>query len=289
MNPNTRVAVHCYEGDAHQVRDLMHLYTHHGCPITILSPLDSKVIVERREGYYLKYPNIDCKFGGEREGSLDTIDGRTVSIGPKCLERQRRHMEILLTYPENFFLMHDSDSVCLSPELPEYLYKEPNVLWSNLVYNDNLGEQHAFTPGVPRIALQPPWFMSRHTIESLLAVADLVPVESTDLPFIDFWLMKLALKARIVWKGFPDGISAAIPIQPGVLEKIQVDVRHRGLKFIHSVKSQDFAVPLMTAHRQWCDDYRPIGDLRPRTITDTTYDVRRPGNELARKEQTDES
>ena len=101
MNPDTRVAVCCYAGDAHQVTEMLDLYKHHECPVTVLSPTDSKSDV----------PGVDNLYGGKR-----------AYIGQACLDRQVEHFKLLLKYyPEKHFLLHDSDSICISPELPACL------------------------------------------------------------------------------------------------------------------------------------------------------------------------
>lgn len=263
MNPDTRVSVHCYEGDKQQVIDMLPAYTHHGCPVTIISPDDSRVELPAVPGL------LDCAFGGKRQ-----------SMGQLSLDRQREHMRMLLGYPEHFFLMNDADSVCLSPELPAYLYAEPDILWSNLVYDPIPAQQRGYAPGFPRLAFQPPYFLSRPTIERLLAVAEGV-VANPVMPYIDHYMVQLSVKAGLVWKGFPDGVSTGISIEPGKMELAQVEVRHKGAVFIHSVKDRMFLDPLLRAHAAWREDYRGAGDPRLSANTDTTADVRPVGQELA--------
>src|SRR6202040_3913014 len=105
MNENTRVVICCYEGDAHQL--CMPGYLQHGCPITVMSPDDSRVVI----------PGVDCAHAGKR-----------AYIGQDSLDRQLLHMELMLTYPEDHFLCHDSDSIVLDAKLPDYLYAEPDVV-----------------------------------------------------------------------------------------------------------------------------------------------------------------
>ena len=92
MNPDTRVSVHCYEGDGHQVRDALTLYLHHGCPVTVFSPVDSPVMVD----------GVVCRHVGRREGSIMEVSDlalggtedvkRTVTGGKIANERQRDQM-----------------------------------------------------------------------------------------------------------------------------------------------------------------------------------------------------
>lgn len=231
---STRVAVHCYQGDAPLVESLLPLHRRHGLPITIISPEDSQVWL----------PGVDCRQGGLRQ-----------SVGPLAIARQREHMRILLTYPEDFFLMHDSDSLCVSAALPTYLYVEPTVLWSNLVINGNLSEQAAYAPGVPKLALQPPVFASRGVIEALLAVTE-APMDG----FIDHWFAQAATRAGIAIKGFRNGVSLPICTHPGNLMLAQVEARYKGAVFFHSVKSPRFWLPLIQAHQNWLDDGPGVDD-----------------------------
>lgn len=254
LNDDTRVSVHCYEGDAPNVRELHDagLYSHHGCPVTFLSPVDSPVTFEGTE------PWIDFRHGGIRE-----------SAGQGSLDRQRKHMEILLEYPENFFYMNDGDSICLAPRFPDYLYAEPNVLWSNLVFNPIPEQQRGYSDefypeGFPRLAFQPPYFMSRDVIERLLAVADEPAVQCNPvMPFIDHYMVQLAVAAKVTWKAFPDGISYAISTGLGEMERALVEVRHKDVKFVHSVKSRLYWEPLVHERAEYVADFnrRTNGDI----------------------------
>lgn len=275
MNNDTRVSVHCYEGDGHQVRDALHLFTHHKCPVTVLSPIDSRVTIE----------GVDCRYAGYREGSVITrhIDGRDriITAGRIANERQRAQMQTLLEYPEKFFLMNDADSMCLSPELPAYLYNEPDIVWANVAHDPLPDNQPGYPPGFPRLALQPPYFLSRRTIEVMLAVADQVEPNPT-IPWIDHYMLQLAVAAKLVWKGFPDCVSSDLDRYPGNLEWAQVQVRHLGRIFVHSAKSIESWGPLAHAHNQFLADYRPAGDHRPNTDVNTTADIASPGHERMR-------
>ena len=277
MNPDTRISVHCYSGDENQVREKLGLYMHHECPVTILSPEDAPVNID--------HGIVDYRQGGKRSPKIwGGSPMHTPQAGQDSIDRQRRHLEILLEYPEKYFLCNDADSVCLSPNLPEYLYNEPDILWSNLVYDPIPHQQSGYPPNFPRLAFQPPYFLSRTTIERMLAVAEGVKANPV-MPYIDYYMVDLAVRAKLVWKGFPDGFSGGISDSPGVMEHTQVAVRHKGTIFIHSVKTPRYWRPLVEAHHEWRADYRPVGDLRLSANTFTTYGVRPVGSELARDPQ----
>jgi hypothetical protein len=194
LNPDTRVIVCCYEGDMHQINvDAM---KRHECPVTIMSPEDSKAII----------PGVDCAFAGKR-----------AYIGQESLDRQLAQMKLMLTYPENFFLCHDSDSVLLDAKIPGYLYESPHIVWSNQV-NDGIPEHQAtFPPGWPHVAFQPPYFFSRYVLEKMVAAAesgsDLVRATPM-MPFIDYYLVQLTMVAGLEWKGVADHCSCPIAPDP---------------------------------------------------------------------------
>lgn len=237
MNENTRIAICCYAGDQHQVIKALGQYLHHKCPVVVLSPEDSKAEI--------RYPGIENRFAGKR-----------AYIGQESLDRQRLHMQELLKFPENFFLVHDADSVCLSPQIPQYLYDEPGVLWSNVV-NDGIPEhQPAYPEGWPHIAFQPPYFMSRKTIEGLLAGAGDIRANPT-MPFIDHFFVQMAIKANWPYKSFRDGASCPIGFEwPNEFKLICEAVRYRGAIFLHSIKKVEALNRILAERAEFVRSHR---------------------------------
>lgn len=232
LNPDTRVAVCCYQGDQRQVELMLDCNLHHGCPVVILSPEDSPVEILR--------PGVVNRSAGPNEYT-----------GYKSLARFREHLEILLTFPENFFLINDCDSFCLTPKLPDYLYAEPDLLWTNLKVNDAAVQHPFFPPGFPRIAFQPPWFFSRNTIKALLSVTDAV-TPNPDMLFIDYWLVQLALQGGIQWKGFPEAISWPMrdASERGHFSRSAWEcVRYHGTTFVHAIKTREVCDYLLNARK----------------------------------------
>lgn len=232
LNPNTRVAVCGYAGDAHQVTAALRMYHHHECPVTILSPDDAKIEI----------PGEDCRFGGKRQ-----------YIGQLSLDRQREHLRILMTCSEDYFLINDSDSMCLSPKIPQYLYDEPDFLWSNLI-NDNMPfRQHGYYPdGFPKLAFQPPYFLSKKGIETLLSCVEVENIPANPkLAFIDHYMVQLAVKANFPWRDFRDGISCPISSDQNSRRVTWDAVRRRGTVMIHSVKDPQWWEPLVAAHAEF--------------------------------------
>src|SRR5664279_1550369 len=236
MNENTRVAVCCYAGDQHQVIKALGAYLHHGCPVVVLSPEDSKADI--------RYPGIENRFAGKR-----------AYIGQESLDRQRLHLEALLAFPEKYFLVHDADSVCLSPKIPAYLYEPEVMLWSNVVDDGIPGREGAYPAGYPRIAFQPPYFMSRRTIEVLLSGTAWVKANPV-LPFIDHFMLQLALESKCPWKTFRDGISCPFSTDPPSRKLVLEATRDRGLIFIHSVKDEPGMAQLFWEHQKYVRSQR---------------------------------
>ena len=192
LNPDTRVAVVCYKGDQEQVEQMLDLYTHHERPVTILSPENSKVVI--------KHPQVENRHAGKQ-----------AQYGLDANQRMLAHMKILLEYPDQYFLMHESDSVCLDPRIPDYLYRErEDVLFANcghaMPYNAECSPE-----GCPALSFQAPWFMSRKVMETLVSVAPFVPRPVANNArgavewWVDLYLAQLTHEAGLGHKSFPDG------------------------------------------------------------------------------------
>jgi hypothetical protein len=214
MNPDTLVSVHGYSGDSHQIRTFLPTYEHHECPVVILSPTDSPI---DEMG-----PHI-CRTGGLRS-----------YIGKLSIARQIKHLQILLEYPFKFYLLNDADSVCVSPNLPDYCYKEPQVVWSNevsdMMHNRVRGYKY------PRLAFQPPYFISRENIAAIVSASRKVIVD-VQTPFIDWWMMAVVIKAGLSHKTYPHGISCPTFNYPPGIEWMRSSIRHHGAVMLHSLKS----------------------------------------------------
>lgn len=241
MNSDTRVAICAYAGDQHQVIKSLGVYLHHKCPVVVLSPEDSKAEI--------RYPGIENRFAGKR-----------AYIGQDSLDRQRLHLQLLLTFPENHFLVHDADSMCLSPEIPAYLYREPDVVWSNLV-NDDIPEhlpEFATRDNWPHVAFQPPYFLSRKTIQKMLSVADHPGVKASPImPFIDFYFVQLTMTAGLPYRRFTHCVSCSD--HPSLLgtEIMSKQVREDGAVFIHSVKRPEVYQRLLRDRNEYLRTHPP--------------------------------
>jgi hypothetical protein len=237
-NADTLVAVSGYAGDKHQIENNLPYYLHHACPVLILSPADAPItsVADSR---------VHCQWAGEKGW-----------IGPQTLRRHRKFLEMLLTFPHKYFLLHDADSVCLSQILPRYLYQNPDMLWSNEVLDTNPSPSL-----LPKIALQPPYFFSRSVLQGILAHADNLPTSYTGtspegwtLPFptqcIDHYFLQLACGSGFPHFNFHSGASFETTSVHG-LETMAELVRVHGRDMIHQVKSKEVLDRLVMEHARY--------------------------------------
>jgi hypothetical protein len=253
MNNNTRISVHCYEGDAHQIADAKQLYLHHECPVTVISPTDSPAA---------PIEGLEMRNAGQRDGSVEErmVDGaiRVVTSGPIANQRQIEQMKLLLTYPEDFFLMNDADSFCLSPQIPKYVYDRSDIIWCNYVHDPLPANQPGYASypkKFPHAAMQPPYFLTRRSIERLIAVADQV-VPNKVMPWIDHFMLQLAWAANVEPKRFLDSVASDVDRYPENLEPTLRLIRNQGCVFVHSSKSPKTWQPMIEAHNQYLQRHR---------------------------------
>lgn len=234
MNPDTLVAVSCYAGDVGQVTGNIEAYVHHQTPVVIFSPEDSPVDL----------PGWDCRHAGKR-----------AYIGQDSLDRQRKYLEILLTYPHKYFLFNDSDSMCLSAEIPRYVYDSPDVVWSNEVV-----EPRPHASSLPKIAMQPPYFLSRALIQRMVGVADRIVIHPIT-PYIDHYMLQLVCEAGIFHKNFLEAGEPWTKVnrmgEPWGESwgEMSGRVRYHGRVFVHPVKSSDHLHRLLAHHRAYAQEH----------------------------------
>lgn len=238
LNADTLVAISAYAGDRHQVENNMPYYLHHQCQVVLFTPEDSPI----DNGMH---PGVICYKAGKKGW-----------IGPQTLERQRIYLEALLKFPQKYFLFNDSDSVCLSAKLPDYLYATPDVIWSNEVLDTNPAPSR-----LPKLALQPPYFFSRTAVEEMLKASKNLPTSYyagvsgyNDLPVptecIDHWMLQVACGSGCVHHSFFTGASFETDSPHG--EDTMVDlVRNHGRVLVHSIKRKPVLDRLVQAHGQY--------------------------------------
>lgn len=233
-NPDTRVVISCYQGDTQQVADLMPFFQHHGCPVSLFSPENAPATL----------PGFDCR-----------VFGNVGQNGPVAHARQLAYLKALLSYPEQFFLMHESDSFCLDAQIPRYLFDTPDTFWSNAI--SDCGTR----PGVLTLSFQAPWFMSRKVITAMTEAADHV-VFASDLPWVDHYFVQLVQASGIPWHPFKDAVCCPIAASPYVnisqehrdiyAEGFRIGLRRarEGANMIHACKSIEAAYALRTEYER---------------------------------------
>ncbi len=222
LNPDTLVAVCGYSGDASQVKALLPYILHHQCPVLILSPEDAPITPAALG--LRGHPQLLFREAGKR-----------AYIGPDSLERQKQHMRVMLEHPFKHILMHDSDSLCLSPKLPRYLYDE-DVFWSNEAsdHMHTMPEGYAF----PRYAAQPPYFCSRRSLQAHYEACARLPFDDMKLQFIDHYLMRLSAEAKEPHKTFPNGVSCPTRDHPPGVAHMLDRIAHGGI-MLHAIKTRE--------------------------------------------------
>ncbi len=231
MNESTLLVGCGYAGDAHQIKVLLPVWQHHNIPIVVMSPIDSPI---ESMG-----PHI-CR-----------TEGLRAYIGQKSLDRQWMQMRAALEFnqadgtPFQWFLLNDSDSFVFTPELPAYLYEDPEIVWSNQVNDFRVpGESWQGLPpwpldyhaGFPLVAMQPPYFLSRQAMQRMVDIASSIKM-CPICPFIDWWMVQATITAKLKHSGFRTGASCETTTANGLAVMSQ-RVREYGATFIHSVKTQ---------------------------------------------------
>lgn len=244
MNESTLVVVHCYDGDKQQVIDFLPEYLHHDCPVLVLSPEDSPV--------QITHPSVTCRSAGKR-----------AYTGQLTLDRQRAHLEILREFPQQHFLLHDSDSVCLSPHLPRYLYANPSLVYFNAAPTERFltmqvedADERAELFRLFPVVFQPPVFFSRDSLERMLAVSD-AAMESLP-PFaklIDWYLRAMTQLAGLHALAMPDGICRPI-WAPYEIARVYANVRLHDVRFLHSIKTREVMDVMSAARHEYAHDSR---------------------------------
>jgi len=242
LNPALLVSVHCYQGDAHQVRMNMAYYEHHQAPVVIVSPEDSPV--------------------GDMGPHWCRSAGQKGYTGISTWKRQKVQMQLLFDMPGNFnwFLMNDADSFCLTPKIPEHLFPDDNTLYSNLVNDFRRPGETSFGVtwpidyhvGYPLFAAQPPYLVHRHALKRIIAAVDNVPDEQIT-PNID-WLMVCAPhRAGVKLAGLP-GASCETITDNGRAVMRECIIK-RGATFIHAIKNKEGLQAVRTAYASRLETY----------------------------------
>jgi hypothetical protein len=219
---DTLVVVQCWSGDVDRVKRALDQYTHHGFPILLLSPTDAPARID--------HPMITCESAGPNDYN-----------GQQSIERYKAQLALLLEYPVTHFLLNESDSFCIEPNIPGYLYSNDDFVWGNytdvLYYMELNGEPNpeaAYVKHNP--AIQAPWFFSRTALEKMVAVFDdVVDALPSYARYIDWWFHTAPHLAGLDHRSYASqGISYPITNTSEADHVYQAILR--GAVMIHSVK-----------------------------------------------------
>ena len=214
MNEDTRIVVFCYDGDRDLVERHFPVHRSHQCPISIMSPSDSTVFIG----------GADCRNAGKR-----------AYIGQDSINRHRAHLEMCLEYSEQYFLLHDADSLCLSPEIPHRWHRHADTC----VFSGEVPETRPHETPYPKTAMQPPYYLHRSTIAQLLAAE---PVEVHPItPYIDWWWTAQCWKAGV--SHLPHSVLMHPSTGPKFTgsdpwETAAYSIRHCGAVMMHPIKDK---------------------------------------------------
>ena len=253
MNPDTLVVVHCYQGDADQVQTFMPWYTAHQCPVLVLSPEDSPV----------NLPQAECRSAGKRGWK-----------GQHTLARQLAHWKIALEHPQSWFFLNDADSMCLTAELPAYLYANPFKFWCNVLCHENEHREDDHPN------LNPPYFMHRSVLQALVNEAEQRPEldghvppdhdHSNDTPeeniscdlcywqAIDGFYTNLVInRLQIPYEDYPDGATTWPRGMGDMIESCR-----RGARMLHGAKNGAHIMLCQSGYNGWVLEQQMLEERR---------------------------
>jgi len=251
MNPDTLVVVHCYEGDKPLVENFLPVFVHHQRPVLVLSPEDSQV--------HIDFPGVSNASAGEAGWK-----------GQHTVLRQIEHWRLALQYDNSqWFLLNDADSMCLDPELPEFLYQSDDILWCNVLCHENehRADDHP--------NLNPPYFMHRKVLQRLLDTADAIgemPPEAFTEPrawgeAIDGFYTYLTLDVlRAPYADYPNGITT----WPRGRSDLFKFVQNEGAIMLHGVKSAS-DLGMLLSYRQLYNISSAVGSSGTLVFTDVNH------------------
>lgn len=240
MNEDTLVVVHCYDGDRSIVENFMPIWRHHERPILVLSPEDSRVDINDSQ--------VSSRFAGKRGWK-----------GQHTIRRQVEHWRLALDYAPDakWFFLNDADSMCITPDIGPYVYSDPFKLWCNVLCHEN-EHQEDDHPN-----LNPPYFMSRDVLRTLLEEADRLDPELPQDAFteprawgeaIDGFYTHLVLDVLgIPYENYPDGITT----WPRGVQDVLQHALNDGARFVHGLKASAHLSLMTLNYKVWLVENQP--------------------------------
>ena len=155
---STLIVVQGYSGDQARIEHFLPQWTHHELPVLLLSPIDAPV--------HIAHPQVTCRTAGPNDYN-----------GELSVERYKQQIAAIADYEADWYMLNESDSFCLTPSVPEYLYGDPEVVRANyanpwdwiLMHDDPEPMRTLMTHDT---AMQAPWWFSRQALLRMIEVAD---------------------------------------------------------------------------------------------------------------------
>jgi hypothetical protein len=142
-----------------------------------------------------------------------------------------------LAQPYDHFMMHESDSICLSKTLPAYFYQRPWTFFSNEMLENRVPPEQTFYCVAP-------WFFHRSHAEQILAVdtPDRAPFHG------DRWVGQRLEVGNIRHARFTPGIGCGTIRPDGDLPQV-LDAVRSGAFMIHGIKTPDVLATIAANYR----------------------------------------
>jgi hypothetical protein len=197
------------------------LWRHHGSQVVIMSPWDSQLVIP---------------------GSLFAFVGEDEWAGAKSIERWVKMLAWCDRECHNkgyrYVLMHESDSVCLTSKLPEYLTAPEN---EEIFFSNEMPENAE--PRIQEFYCLAPWFFSAKVVRKLMAFIQTEFFWPVGPLHGDRWLGQLLVASGVAHRKFEPGIGCGTlgPVTaPDRLPELNqvCDAVRNGAVMIHGVKTQ---------------------------------------------------
>jgi hypothetical protein len=192
-------------------------WQNHQCRVVISSPRDS----------FCDVPGVECVAHGVDEHA-----------GIKSLDRWKEIMRWLAGQDHAFFLMHESDSICLTGEIPLRYYQQSDTFFSNEAEDNKV-------PPDQKVFCVAPWFFSyavlRRFNQALEKVAYRAPYHG------DRWVGQVLEEGGIRHQSFSPGITCGtLGLHSRDLKQVCEAVR-RGVTMVHGIKTEEVLRVLLRA------------------------------------------
>ena len=187
----------------------------HNCPMLTFCPVDDKIVG----------PEKIVAWGAK--GHHDSW----------ALDRFKYLLKLLTTYPYDYFMINEYDSMCMCGPLPEFLY-DRDALWCNLFHDS--GTQFLGTS-----FCHPPLFMSKKILCQIVETGEKYPQHS-EHHFWDRWIGLMCELGKIPIAGYDHWGFAWNTIEPHLIPQAR-QAALDGALFFHGVKTEDCLRAIITA------------------------------------------